>query len=498
MAFLEANNIQKSFGRIVALRGVDLEVRKGEIHALLGENGAGKTTLMNILYGLLSPDSGSLQLGQKPYRPRSPQDAMGSGVGMVHQHFMLVPTLTVLQNVLLGDSPFSAYRKEVMRDRLRNRMEQLSFDLPIESRVEELSVGVRQRVEIFKALWKGAQLLILDEPTAVLAPQEIEDLFGLLKDLKSEGHSILFISHKLDEIQELCDRVTLLRKGETVGTYQVSEVDRQEMTQLLLGRALSPLTKRQRTQNPTNPFHVRPNPSPHGRLKEGWICDLYPGQITAIAGIEGNGQRELAEAIVGVSSTDSVSIEMEGHSLPSGSPDRISSGVGLISEDRQRTGLVMDFTVEENLALKDIARVPWSKGGWLQKDKIRRTANQLIEQYRVDPPDASRLVSDLSGGNQQKVVVAREISRNHRLLVAFNPTRGLDVGACENVYDALIADAESGAAILLISTELEEVQQLADRVYVLFNGQLTKISEDNWSADRLGLAMMGADTGESC
>jgi len=496
MTFLETRNVHKNFGPVQALRGVDLIVDKGEIHALLGENGAGKTTLMNLLYGLLSPDSGSMRLEGNLHRPRSPRDAVRAGVGMVHQHFMLVPTLTVLENILLGESPLRYHGKNVAASEVESRMREFTFDLPLDCRVQSLSVGVQQRVEIFKALRKGARLLILDEPTAVLAPQEIEDLFRLLRNLREIGHSILFISHKLEEIQNLCDRVTLLRRGETVGTFDVSRMNKQELAHHLLGRTLNPRIRKQPpAQQGASPYFIQPK-SRQGKLKGDWTCVVEPGQIVAVAGIEGNGQRELAEAILGVSETDQADIERNGLSLPKDAFRRVRHGVGLISEDRQRTGLILEFSIQENLALKDIELPPWSRKGWLRRRSFREAGKNLVERFRIEPPDPDRGVSELSGGNQQKVVVAREISRNHKLLVAFNPTRGLDVGACENVHEALLEDAARGAAILLISTELEEVLALADKLYVLFQGCLEEIPPENWTSEQLGLAMLGEDRSE--
>ena len=496
MAFLDVKQITKSFGSTRALRGVSLQVEPGEIHAILGQNGAGKTTLMNILYGLLSPDSGTLEIRGESYRPSTPQDAMRAGVGMVHQHFMLVETLTVLENIYLGEAPFSMYRSREMEERVSERIGGYAFDLPLHEKVGNLSVGERQQVEIYRALWKGAQLLILDEPTAVLAPQQIRDLFRLLKELRSNGHSVLFISHKLQEIQDLCDRVTLLRTGETLGTFNVAQLDAEQLARLVSGDD-QPMASRRKRQEPqeSQPFLIRPQSSPRGRLKGDWTCSVYPGQVTAIAGVEGNGQRELAEAILGVSPTDTVSIDWEGELLPKDPPSRIRSGIGLISEDRQRTGLVMEFSVTENLALKDVDQKPWSHRGFLSSRGMNQTATEWIRRYQIDPADPLRPVSELSGGNQQKVVVAREISRNHRLLVAFNPTRGLDVGACKNVYQALTEDAKKGAAILLISTELEEILDLADHVSVIYRGRLTPIPREDCSVETIGLAMLGQGEG---
>lgn len=496
MPLLHAADIRKRFGSTPALRGASLEVEEGEIHALLGENGAGKTTFMNILYGLLTPDAGEIELDGRPYRPASPEEAMRSGVGMVHQHFMLVPTLTVLENLLLGESPFAGFRWEREYDRMENRLSDFSFHIPLEKKVGDLSVGERQRVEIFKALSKGARFLILDEPTAVLAPQEIENLFELLKDLRAQGRSILFISHKLEEIRDLCDRVTLLRRGETVGTFSVSGMNREELARLLLGREFTPFSRNTAsTLQDGDPFRVSPRPGGAGKLKGNWICEIAPGKITAVAGVEGNGQKELAEGILGLSETDLLDVRLGETPLPNDPFQRIEAGVGYISEDRQHTGLVMDFSVLENLALKDIARPPWSSRGLLNLRRMRETAQELTERFGVEPPEPDRTVSDLSGGNQQKVVAAREISRPHRLLTAFNPTRGLDIGACEKVQQALLEDARSGAAILLISTELEEAVALADRLYVIFQGELTEIPREDWDHETIGLAMLGSRDG---
>ncbi len=503
MSALSLAHIHKRFGRNVALMDACLELAEGEIHAILGENGAGKTTLMNILYGLLSPDRGEMKLDGKLYTPASPSQARRLGIGMVHQHFMLVPTLTVGENILLGEGAWSHFNPRKSLIPIREHMQRLGFDLPLEARTETLSVGELQRVEIFKALWKGARFLVLDEPTAVLTPQETEDLCALLKNLSQQGVSILFISHKLEEIEKLCDRVTILRRGQTVACLPVNKTTRAELSRMMLGRDLTPLPPspaRRGGSSPPLPMgeggrRVRLSVRCHGatgsRLQGEWTLHAPAGEITAIAGVEGNGQRELAEAILGITTPHGLEIEFNDESLPRGVAQRIEAGIGFISEDRQRTGLVPGFTVQENLALKDISRAPWSRNGWLSGRSARLRATALIERYRIHPPHPDHSVTSLSGGNQQKVVVAREISRQHHVLVATNPTRGLDVGACEVVHAGLIEDAQKGAVVLLISTELDEILALADHLYVLYQGRITAIPRGSWTRETIGLAMLG-------
>lgn len=499
MSRLALSHIRKSYGSTPALVDASLAIEPGEIHAILGENGAGKTTLMNIVYGLIAPDSGEMTLEGKRFAPKSPREARDSGVGMVHQHFMLVPTLTVGENVLLGESPFSPFSPGRDFPLIEQRANQLGFKLPLSARVETLSVGEKQRVEIFKALWKGARLLVLDEPTAVLTPQETEELFVLLHDLESDGHSILFISHKLEEIENHCDRVTVIRRGTTVGCFPVGETDRKALSRLLLGRDLQPVV-RSRDATPstqTDGWRVECRGATSHRLNGSWTLAIPAGRITGVVGVEGNGQRELAELILGVHSDPAFAVLHGESSSPSGVRNRIAEGVGLISEDRQKTGLVLDFSILENLALKDVAAPPWSQNGWLTPKQARPAAMREIEKLRVHPPDLDAPASALSGGNQQKVVAAREISRPHDLLVAVNPTRGLDVGACEAVHKALIEDAERGRSVLLISTELDEVLALADDLYVLFDGRAALVPRESWDTETLGLAMVGVQPGST-
>jgi simple sugar transport system ATP-binding protein len=494
MAFLSIEKIRKSYGGRPALSEASLEVEAGEIHALLGENGAGKTTLMNILYGLLAADGGSMRLSGQSYAPTSPNEAMRAGVGMVHQHFMLVPTLTVAENVLLGDGAIRRYPDASLLEKMRNRAVELGFHLHFESRVDDLSVGESQRVEIFKLLWKGGKLLILDEPTAVLAPAEVEELFKLLRRLRDEGRSILFISHKLEEIRALCDRVTVLRRGATVGTFKVEEKDNFELTRMMVGGEIETPTKpeRKRVALSLDEFRVECEGVGGGKLRGDWTLRIPPGAIAAVAGIEGAGQRDLAETVLGLRSPANVRVYEGKETLPSSVRERIERGVGFISEDRQRTGLVLDFTLSENFALKDISEPPWSRRGWLDLRTSRRRAQELVNDFDIHPRDPDRQTAALSGGNQQKVVVARELSKQRRLLVATNPTRGLDVGARSSVHRAMHQAAAAGAAILLISTELEEVLELADSIHVLHAGELVSLPREEWSKEALGLAMIGA------
>jgi len=498
---LSATHIKKAYGQIPALVDAHIEVREGEIHALLGENGAGKTTLMNILYGLLRPDSGEIAFAGTPYTPQSPLDANAMGVSMVHQHFMLVPTLTVAENILLGESPFSVYRSSKEKTRLENEMRDFGFDLPLSTRTRELSVGELQRVEIFKALRKGARLLILDEPTALLTPGQTEELFGMLRAHVERGQSVLFISHKLNEIEDHCDRVTILRKGETVGCFPIEETDRGELSRLVVGHEIESASRREPAgsrsmgSSEEDVFHVSFNGSGGSSLCGDWSFEIEPGKLIAIVGVEGNGQKELAEAILGLAHPPGFEVRLGGATLPSDARRRIDSGMGLISEDRQRTGLVLDFSVAENLALKDINDSPWSQHGWLSRKGSNEQAQSLVDEYSIHPSDTTIPASRLSGGNQQKTVVAREISRDHRLLVAVNPTRGLDVGAQAAVGSALIRDIEEGAAVLLITTELEEAVALADRLYVLFKGHVAEITEVDWNPATIGLAMLGVAGG---
>jgi len=480
---IELDSIRKRFGETRALDGVSFTLEAGEIHALLGENGAGKTTLMNILYGLIRPDSGSLRIEGRPVAFSSPAEAIRAGIGMVHQHFMLVPNLTVAENVLMGArerNPFWFDRRRA-NEEVRRLAEEFALDVAPERLVGTLPVGVQQRVEILKCLARRARVLILDEPTAVLTPQEVEELAAVLRRLRQNGTAIIFISHKLKEALSLCDRITVLRLGRNVGTVAASEVDERSLSEMMVGRTLSE-TRPPRLETP------RPNPTLEieslvveddrgRRAVDGLSLTLFPGEIFGIAGIDGNGQTELVECLAGVRPMASGSVRLEGRSIGSLSPkERIRRGIALVSDDRHRKGLLLDFTVAENLILKRHDEPPFSWRGILRPRPIAAFAEEAVRAFRVKTESVRTPVRALSGGNQQKVVLARELSREARLLIAVNPTRGLDVGATEYVYASLFAARERGLALLLISTELDEVLFLSDRAGVLFNGRLRSVS----------------------
>jgi simple sugar transport system ATP-binding protein len=482
VAVIELDSIRKRFGETQALDGVSFSLDPGEIHALLGENGAGKTTAMNVLYGLVRPDSGSIRIDSRNIELASPAQAIRAGIGMVHQHFMLVPNLTVAENVLMGArerNPFWFDRRRA-NEEVRRLSDEFGIAVEPERLVGTLPVGVQQRVEILKCLARRARVLILDEPTAVLTPQEVDELGDVLRRLRNSGHAIVFISHKLKEVIALCDRVTVLRLGRNVGTVAASDVDERALSQMMVGRTLAearPPRKPTRNANPTLEVAslVVEDDRQH-RAVDGLDLDVFPGEIVGIAGIDGNGQSELVECLAGVRPATSGTVRLAGQNIAQLPPiERIRQGIALISDDRQRKGLVLDFTVAENLVLKRHAEPPFAERGFLRRRRVHEFADEAIRAFSVKAESVRVPVNSLSGGNQQKVVVARELSRESRLLIAVNPTRGLDVGATEYVYDALLAARERGVAILLISTELDEVMFLSDRIAVMFDGRVRHV-----------------------
>lgn len=485
MPLIELDSISKRFGETQALDKVSFALEGGEIHALLGENGAGKTTLMNVLYGLVRPDGGTLRVEGTPVTFSSPADAIRAGIGMVHQHFMLVPTLTVAENVLMGareKNPFWFDRRRATEE-VQRLAEKMGLVVPADRPVSELPVGVQQRVEILKCLARQARVLILDEPTAVLTPQEVEELGTVLRRLRANGHSIVFISHKLKEVTALCDRITVLRRGRNVGTVAASEVDEKTLSEMMVGKTFakaSPPTKRT-PPSPTPTLEVSglvvEDERGH-RAVDGLDLRVAAGEIFGVAGIEGNGQSELVECLAGVRRATCGTVRLNGENISSLPPrERIRRGLALISDDRQKKGLVLNFSVAENLVLKRHREMPFAKGGLLRRRPIEMFAAETVRQFAVKTVGVHVPVSSLSGGNQQKVVVARELSRKALLLVAANPTRGLDVGATEYVHEALLAARENGVAILLVSTELDEVLSLSDRIGVLFRGRFYPVPE---------------------
>jgi ABC-type uncharacterized transport system ATPase subunit len=495
---LELKGITKRFPGVVANDAVDFDLRRGEVHALLGENGAGKSTLMNVLYGLYQQDEGEILVNGKPVSIRSPKDAIDLGIGMVHQHFMLIPVMTVAENIVLASEPTHAgvlldYDAAVKR--VEEIARTFNFAINPRARVEKIGVGQQQRVEIIKALYRGADVLILDEPTAVLTPQEAKELFGILRTLTSEGMSVVFISHKLHEVLEIADRVTVLRRGRKIETLPREGATQPQLAKLMVGReVLLRVDKKPAEPGETlldvNDLHVvdeRGLPAVRGVS-----LTVRAGEIVGIAGVDGNGQSELIDALTGLTKAQSGEIRVGDHDVTRESArERLDEGVGHIPEDRQRRGLVLEFTLAENLGLHDYRKEPNSRYGFLFPNRLVVWARRVLKAFDVRGGGPQTLASSLSGGNQQKVVIAREVERDPRVLVAAQPTRGLDVGAIEFVHRRLVEERDEGRAVLLVSLELEEIMSLSDRILVIFGGQIVGEYGPDVSEEELGVAMTG-------
>lgn len=492
--------VTKRFPAVVANDCIDFDLRAGEIHALLGENGAGKTTLMNVLYGLYPPDAGEINIFGKPTHFLSPRDAIACGLGMVHQHFMLVDSFTVAENIIMGQpsprQPLLENRNEV-HQRLRDLGEQYGLNIEPEAEVWTLSVGEQQRVEILKSLYRGAQILILDEPTAVLTPQEAGMLLSILRQLASQGKSIVFISHKLDEVLDASDRITVLRDGKKVGLTTPAETDKANLARMMVGRdVILKVLKERRVPGETrliienlNAYNNRGLPA-----LRNINLSVRSGEILGIAGVAGNGQSELEEIIAGLIKCNDGRIMICGEDATKMSPhDRCVSGLGHIPSDRYKLGILSDFSVMENLVLQRIGDHPFTKRYSLQWDIIRGEAINLVDQYDIRTHSVTESADTLSGGNAQKMILAREISRNPKVLLAAQPTRGLDVSAIEYVHRSLIHARDFGAAVLLISNELDEILNLSDRIAVIFEGQIRAVPEgDHIDLESIGLMMAGS------
>ncbi len=494
---LELKGITKRFPGVIANDHVDFELVKGEVHALLGENGAGKSTLMNILYGLYHPDEGEVRLDGKRVRIDSPRAAIDLGIGMVHQHFMLIPVMTVAENIVLGVEPHSGpfLNIDAAEKRVRDLSERFGLAVRPEALIESISVGMQQRVEILKALYRGAEILILDEPTAVLTPQEAEELFEIIRSLQAEGKSIVFITHKLGEVLAIADRVTVLRRGKTIETVPREGATEEGLARLMVGREVLLRVDKTPAQ-PGDPLltveDLRVFDERHLEAVRGVSLEVRAGEIVGIAGVDGNGQSELVEAITGLRRPESGRVVAVGEDITNeGARDSLEAGVGHIPEDRQRRGLVLDFTLAENIALKDYCEEPDSKWGWLYPKRLVARAKRLLTEFDVRGGGPQTLAASLSGGNQQKVVVAREVSRDPRILVAAQPTRGLDVGAIEFVHRRLVAERDEGRAILLVSFELDEILSLSDRILVMYEGRVVGEYSPDVSEEELGIAMTG-------
>ncbi len=494
---LELRGITKRFGALTANDAISLTVEPGEIHALLGENGAGKSTLMNVLYGLYQADEGSILLDGVEQHFSGPGDAMRAGIGMVHQHFMLIPVFTVAENVMLGHEQTKAGGRldlAAARARVQEISDRFGFNVDPDAMVEDLPVGVQQRVEIIKALSRDAKVLVLDEPTAVLTPQETDELIGIMRQLKDAGTSIVFITHKLREVREVADRVTVIRLGKVVGEASPQSTNA-ELASLMVGRAVE-LTVQKGPARPGDPALVLRNVSvldPRGqRVVNNVSFEVRRGEILAIAGVQGNGQTELTEALLGLQPHVTGEILLDGKSL-TGLPPRkvLDAGVGFVPEDRKEDGLVAEFTIAENLMLDRSTGEPFVKGGTLQLGYLNEFAEQKRKEFDIRTQSIQTHVGRLSGGNQQKVVLARELSRDLRLFVAAQPTRGLDVGSIEFVHTRIVETRDAGVPVIVVSTELDEVVALADRIAVMYRGGIVGIVPGDTPRDILGLMMAG-------
>jgi ABC-type uncharacterized transport system ATPase subunit len=495
---LELRGITKRFGPLVANEDIDFELRRGEIHALLGENGAGKSTLMNVLYGLHAPDAGEILLDGEPAEISSPRVAIARGIGMVHQHFMLVPVMTVAENIVLATEPTHRgglldYGEAVAR--ARELSERFGLAIDPERRVEDLGVGSQQRVEILRALFRGARVLVLDEPTAVLTAQETQELFKILRGLKEQGTAIVFISHKLGEVLQIADRVTVLRRGKRIDTVETAGATERDLARLMVGRDVL-LRVEKRGHEAGEPLlevedlHVEDDRGlPAVR---GVSLAVRAGEVVGIAGVDVNGQTELIEAVMGLRQPVSGTVRVAGKTLAaSGARERLDSGVGHIAEDRHRRGLVLDFSVAENLSLREYRKPLLSRLGWLSPRRMADWARGLIRDFDVRGARIETPAAALSGGNQQKVVIARELSCGPRVLIAAQPTRGLDVGAIEFVHQRLLQERDLGKAVLLVSLELDEIRSLSDRVLVIYEGEIVAELPPEASDEEFGVAMTG-------
>jgi simple sugar transport system ATP-binding protein len=496
---LELKGITKRFGTLVANDSIDLVVESGQIHSLLGENGAGKSTLMNVLYGLYKADEGQILLDGKPVNFSGPGDAMAAGIGMVHQHFMLIPVFTVAENVALGHEPtnkLGVLDIEAARKLVREISKRFGFDVDPDARVEDLPVGVQQRVEIIKSLARDAKVLVLDEPTAVLTPQETDELMDIMRGLAKSGTSIVFITHKLREVKAVADKITVIRQGRVVGEAKPS-ADTKELASMMVGREVD-LKVEKKASTPGNVVlsvaGISVLDDRDQRAVNNVSFEIRAGEILAIAGVQGNGQTELAEAILGLrplhSSAGDVSIlgsSVRGKSVRA----ILESGVGYVPEDRKKDGLISEFSIAENLMLNGSFTSPFAKGLGISFGERNRIADKLVEDFDVRTPSAQTPAGKLSGGNQQKVVLARELSRKVELLIVSQPTRGVDVGSIEFIHEQLVEQRNAGKAVLLISTELDEVLALADRIAVMYRGQIVGVVDAKTDRAQLGQMMAG-------
>ncbi|WP_375345940.1 ABC transporter ATP-binding protein [Priestia megaterium] len=495
---IEMLDIRKEFPGIVANDNITLQVKKGEIHALLGENGAGKSTLMNVLFGLYQPEKGQIRVNGQEVKITDPNVANDLGIGMVHQHFMLVQNFTVTENIILGNEPTRTGKiniKKAAQD-IQELSNQYGLSVDPYAKIQDISVGMQQRVEILKTLYRGADILIFDEPTAALTPQEIMELIQIMKKLIQEGKSIILITHKLKEIMSVCDRCTIIRKGVGVGTVNVQETNPDELAALMVGREVHFKTEKKTATPKEAVLTIKELVVEDSRVVEAVSSldlSVRAGEIVGIAGVDGNGQTELIEAITGLRKIKSGSITLKNQELSTLSTRKITeSGIGHIPQDRHKHGLVLDYTIGENIGLQTYYQKPMSKSGILNYKEMYKKAKELIAEYDVRTPSEFTQARSLSGGNQQKAIIAREVDRSPELLIAAQPTRGLDVGAIEFIHKKLIEERDKGRAVLLVSLELDEVINLSDRIAVIYEGKIVDIVDPKETNEQeLGLLMAG-------
>ena len=495
---IQLEHVTKTFGPVIANHDVTMNIRRGEILSLLGENGSGKTTLMNMIAGIYYPDGGQIIVNGQPADIRSPRDALALGIGMIHQHFKLVDVFTAVENIALSMDKGEKFDLRRVRDKARAICEKYQFALDLDQKVYEMSVSQKQTLEIVKVLFRGADILILDEPTAVLTPQEIDELMAIMKNLTAEGKSILFISHKLNEIMAVADRVTVLRKGRYVGTVNTCDTNKQELSNMMVGRPVQLEVVKEPAKPTDVVLKVRDLCVPSHTHKRNAVdhvsFDARAGEILCIAGIDGNGQTEFIHALTGLDKSNGGTVTLCGKDISHASIRRRGECMSHIPEDRHKHGLVLDFTLEQNLVLQRYKEPEFEKGGFIKKDAVRAYAERLIEEYDIrsgqGPVTTAR---SMSGGNQQKAIIAREVDRNKPLIVAVQPTRGLDVGAIENVHKELVKQRDAGKAVLLVSLELDEVMSLSDRILVMYEGEIVgEFDPKQITVQELGLYMAGA------
>lgn len=501
---IQMKDIVKKFGDFTANDHINLTVHKGEVHAILGENGAGKSTLMNVLYGMYHQTSGTIEINGKEVDIDNPQKAISLGIGMVHQHFMLVQPFTVTENIILGMEPMKGMVVDIptARKQIMELSDKYNLKVDPDAKVEDISVGMQQRVEILKVLYRGANILILDEPTASLTPQEITELMEIIQNMTADGKSVILITHKLKEIKMAADNCTIIRRGKYIDTVNVEETSEDELASMMVGRKVNFNVEKKDQQPGDVVLEVRDLRAKDYRgvdILKGLNLKVRKGEIVGLAGVDGNGQSELVEILTGLAKAESGEVLMNGENVVNKSPKFIfEKGITSIPEDRQKHGLILDFTVAENLVLQNFEKEPFAKNGILQKDQISAHATELIKEFDIRPVGCeTRLAGQLSGGNQQKVIIAREVTNDSELMIAFNPTRGLDVGAIEFVHKYLVQQRDKNRAILLVSFELDEIMGLSDIIDVIFDGQVVGSMEGkNADENTLGFMMAGGHKDE--